>query len=358
MAMRIAQDRLSPQALTLEEAQNRIREAVKDAYFKIDKTALTERVNGIIAAALKRITIPSLREAARRSLIEYYRRQVREVQRIGRDRVLILIALMVLAKKRVKSAAGDSATSAYTQGMNETTARRIVSERLGEDVAKLYGVPLQKYSEDYFRENVKPTLERMAEAEALDPDSVEYWDRRSTLRNRAEREVRYQGHIDNIEGLRARGVKLVIISAHADCSARCRPFQGRVFSLDGTSGRTPDGRAFEPIENATDIYTPNGKWKNGLFGFNCRHYAVEYKDGYRFPMPSAKVERKEYAITVKQRRFEREVREWAAKAEMYKGVSRDEYQKARDKAKEWNRRYIDFSRKNDRAYYPSRTRLI
>lgn len=351
--MTIAPDRLSPQALTLELAQSKIRELVKDAYFSGKSERLTEEVNKIIRAALKRIFIPSLRDAAYRSLIEYYGRQVREIQRIGREKVLALVALATLTRRR-----GEREGVRYADKMSIEQARRIVRTTFGEEVARLYGIPLQKYAEDYFKNDVKPVLDRMADAEALDPDSMNYWGVRSTLRNRAEREVRNQWHIDNLEELCAKGVKLVIISAHSDCSERCRPFQGRVFSLDGTSGVTSDGRRYEPIETATDIYTKNGKWKNGLFGFNCRHYAVEYKDGYRFPMPSARIERKQYAITVRQRQLESTIRRWEAKADIYKGVNSNEYNKAKKKAEEWNDRYRAYSRANNRAYYPSRTRLM
>ena len=48
------------------------------------------------------------------------------------------------------------------------------------------GVPLQRYSDDVFKEYIKPVLDDMAKEEALDPDSEEYWGRRSSLRNRAE----------------------------------------------------------------------------------------------------------------------------------------------------------------------------
>ena len=138
---------------------------------------------------------------------------------------------------------------------------------------------------------------------------------RAALRNKAEMAVRQQDHEDRLNAMRANGVRLVICSTHADCSQRCRPYQGRVYSLDGTRGRTDDGRDFVPLEEATqnprDRYvTKAGRvWQNGLLSFNCRHFLVEYKSGYRFPEPDAKAERKEYMITETQRRLERNVRD-------------------------------------------------
>lgn len=341
-------DRLNQQALTLEEAQNEIRLAVKDAYFKqTGSIALRESVDKIIKRALMRIAIPSLREAARRSLVQYYYTQRQTVTRITPTVLALYISLLRLT---------DS-SSEYTKQITVSKASRVVEDdiTLPEIIQK--GVPLQRYSNDVFKEYIKPVLDDMAKEEALDPDSEEYWGRRSSLRNRAEREVRHQGHVDNLTDLRSNGVKLVVISAHADCSDRCRPFQGRVFSLDGTSGVTPDGRQYEPIENATNIYTPNGKWKNGLFGFNCRHYAVAYKDGLKYPTVSVKTERREYAITERQRALERNVRKWKARAEMYKGTDRTKYKEAKAKARQWQGFYENYSRTHDRAYYPSRIRI-
>lgn len=206
--------------------------------------------------------------------------------------------------------------------------------------------------------NVKPALDRLAAQQARDPDDVSG---RNTLRNRAEMEVRYQAHQDEISGFKARGVNLVICSTHADCSARCAPWQGRVYSLDGTYGTTDDGRRYEPLENATDILytTKAGKtYKNGLLGFNCRHYLVPYKSGYRFPKPNVVEERREYEITQEQRRLEANVRRWRTKAVELKGQDPKGYSEARKKAVEWNQAYIEFSKLNNRAYYPSRTKLL
>ena len=194
--------------------------------------------------------------------------------------------------------------------------------------------------------------------EAEDPDSASRLGHRSTLRNRAEREVRHEYQIQQIAEMRARGVRLVIASAHADCSERCRPWQGGVYSLDGTRGVTDDGRPYVPLEEATEILTKNGKWFNGLLGFNCRHYLVEYKPGRAFPKASAATERKEYAITQRQRALERNVRKWRIEAEINKGVDPDRYREARRKAIAWNKSYEQYSRANKRAFYPSRVQLL
>ena len=69
-------------------------------------------------------------------------------------------------------------------------------------------------------------------------------------------------------------------------------------------------------------------------------------------------ERREYAITEEQRRLERQVRKWRTEAVENKGQDDKKYKQARKKAIEANKAYIDFSIKHDRAFYPSRTKII
>lgn len=333
----------------MEEAETKIRETVKDEYFKqTSASAIGRIVDKIIAETLKQIAIPALKDAAVRSLRNFAHRQLAELRRSFNSRIVVLLALLKLT-------ADDASVSVRAQ------ARRTLIAN-GFDSANLYGTPLKVFSEDYIKKYVKPALDRLAEQFPLDPDDIRSEEQyRNSLRNRAEMEVRYQAHFDNIEELRAAGHKLVIASTHADCSERCRDWQGRVYSLDGTTGITDDGRHYLPIENATDIYytTKAGKtYKNGLLGFNCRHYLVPYRSGYRFPRPNPNEEARQYAITQKQRELERNVRAWRTRAIEYKGKDRNSYLKARKKAIEWNNIYIKYSQEHRRAYYPSRTKII
>lgn len=351
----VAPDRLNKQALSVEEAQGLIRQAVRDALlYRQTKQELDKKAFRIIQLCLAQLTIPSLKNAAYRSLVAYYQRQRQIAAQIPPKRLFVFLCLLRLTQK----------DSPYAAKISLTEARKTVGVELGVDMPERsdevmnLGSPLQKYHRDYYRENILPTFNQMASEEALDPDSEKYWDKRSTLRNRAEREVRYQGHVDQLDDFKARGIKLVIVSAHADCSDRCKPWQGRVYSLDGTSGVTADGRKYVPLEEATDIWTPDGKWKNGLFGFNCRHYMVEYKDGYRFPKVTLKTEEEQYKITTKQRYMERQVREWRTRAAMSKGVNAKEYNRAIEKARFYNERYIKYSHKHNRPYYDTRTKII
>lgn len=333
------------QAIALEEAETRIRETVKNEFFKQTPAAtIGKKVDRIISEALKDVKIPALRDAALRSLRNFAQRQYNELKRSFGTSMTVLLALL----KLTDTGASDTAKQA--------SRHTLVSQ--GYDAANLYGTALKKFSEDYMRRNVRPALDRLAKQFTLDPDDVSG---RNSLRNRAEMEVRYNGHLEQIDALRAAGHKLVIASTHADCSERCRPWQGRVYSLDGTSGITDDGRSYQPLENATDVWytTRAGKrYKNGLLGFNCRHYLIPYRSGYRFPKPNPAEEARQYAITQKQRELERNVRYWRTKAVTDKNVDRASYLNARKKAIEWNNEYIRYSQEHRRAYYPSRTKII
>ncbi len=356
--MRIANDPLNYQAIAIEEAETELRLLVKDNFLARTKRSITDsKAKEIIANALKKIKIQSLRTAAKQSLINFYLRQQREINRINVANLLVLLSLISLTAKGEKTAKTIPKPRAIAI-VREAIDNFNATHGTNFDTTKIYGVPLQKFSNAYIKENVKPVLDNLSKQFALDPDDIEG---RNSLRNKAEMEVRYQSQQDSINELKEQGHRLVIVSEHSDCSERCRPYQGRVYSLDGTSGVTPDGRKFEPLENATDVYytTKAGKtYKNGLFGFGCRHYAVTYKDGFRFPMPNSKVEEREYKITQKQRYLERQVRHWRTEAIMKKGVNLEEYQEAREKAIAYNKKYIKYSKDNGRAYYPSRTKLI
>lgn len=361
--MKIAPDRLNKQALTLEIAQSEIRIAVKDAGFsKYNRADLDRKVRAIIMRALAELKTPSLKRTAYVSLVQFYQAERNVIESmIASGRLMVYAALTKLVEKKTNVPKAEQTLA--SSNMSLSKAREVIktttyySEEEKVEILN-YASVLNKYHDTYMKENIRPFVDKLAETEALDPETPEYFQRRETLRQKAEREVRYQAQRDQIDGFKAKGTKLVICSAHADCSERCRPWQGRVYSLDGSSGKTDDGRTYVPLEEATEIFTKNGKWTNGLLGFNCRHYLVEYSPGREFPTASRETEAKQYKITQQQRALERNVRKWRIEAEMNKGVNPARYKEARQKAKEWNARYEAFSKKHRRAYYPSRVKLL
>lgn len=342
----------------MEEAENRIREISKNDYFSgVPKATTNEKIKRIILSALKHITIKNLQESAKNSLANFYHRQYSELRKISPLKVTFLIALATLQGKDEKGLKSNI----LAPKMTRESAREFLTSH-GVKHENLYGVPLQKFSKDYFNKDIKPVMDRLAKQYSVNDDDIAG---RMSLRAKAELEVRYQHNLDMVQNLRDEGHKLVECSTHADASERCAPWQGRVYSLDGTSGTTDDGRKYVPLEVATNqnnVYYTNPKtgtqYKGGLLGYNCRHYLIPYKSGHRFPKPDAKEERKQYEITKRQRALERNVIRWKTQALEYKGINKEQYELAKRKANEWNNAYIEFSETHNRAYYPARTKIL
>lgn len=334
----------------MEEAETKIRKIVKEEYLKqTAKPQLDLIIRKVIIEALKRVKIKELREAAIKSLLVFYNKQYGQIRTLFDGNVAALLAVMVMAdKNKSLSERKEAYNKTRNIGYNIPLPQKVV----------ISGVPTQAYMQDYLKNKVRPILDNLIRQEAKDPDDISG---RNSLRNRAEMEVRYAEHNTQIEDLKNSGNRLVIASTHSDCSERCAPFQGKVYSLDGTSGKTDDGRNFVPLERATEIWytTKKGKrYKNGLLGFNCRHFLIPYKSGYRFPEPDKEQEKREYAITLRQRELERNVRKWQIKAIENKALDESEYKKARQNAIIANKEYIEFSKKHNRAYYPSRVQVL
>lgn len=352
--MKLADRGLNTQAEALEEAQTEIRIAVRDGWLRgKPKAQINVAVQRIIAAALKNIKFAALRNAAVRSLNAFAERQYNTYLREFGVRPYALIALMTLASGKVGSKefehAAEIVQNSPLVGFN--------ADEIEIDT-RAHGIPLQRYAEDYAQSYVAPALDGIAAQTPLDPDDV---GGRNSLRNRAEMEVRYNAHEESIAQLKASGVKLVVCSVHADCSDRCSRWQGRVYSLDGTSGTTADGKRYVPLEVARDVYytTKAGKtYRNGLLGFNCRHELYPYQSGMIIPTVSAEERKREYAINTRQRELEKQVRKYRAQVVTNKGLDRAAYLKARRMAIAANKEYIRFSKDNGRAYYPSRTKLL
>lgn len=348
---KIVRRALNLQAQTITDAETEIRLTVKNCYLKrTPKYLIDEKVKKIIARAVKELTSETLKRNTAVSLVAFYNAQYNEIRRVPLVYYAILPSLVELL-----NAKGTRRKTPVQSLKREGVT--ISGEYVDMPNANVYGVPLKEFTEDV-RKRVQATVDNLIKQTAKDPDDISG---RNSLRNKAEMQVRYEKHLTDITDLKASGVKLVICSTHTDCSERCRPWQGKVYSLDGTSGTTDDGRSYQPLENATDVYytTKSGKtYKNGLLGFNCRHYLVEYENGLRFGKQSEAEERKEYAVTERQREYERDIRRYKVEAIEKRGNDEQGYKTAVAAYKRLTNEYIEFSKAHGRAYYKSRIRII
>lgn len=186
----------------------------------------------------------------------------------------------------------------------------------------------------------------------------------ASLRNVAEIHVRHDYQQASIEQMRAAGVKLVWASTHIDCSPRCFPWQGKLYSLDGTYGTTVSGISYIPIEVAINVpYTTRaGKtYMNGLLGFNCRHRLIPYKDEQVPPKGHTKAQTvRAYQLDLQQRAMEREIRRVKERAHLLKGVGdvKDgEVSRLFADARKMTEAYRKFCRDNDRVAMIYRTQV-
>lgn len=359
--MNTATSKINPYARLIEDAQTSIRVIVKTCFLRNDpKTVIEEQVLKLIASVVKQIRIERLAYDTKRGLLNFANRQYALWQSMG----ISLTAFYYLGLQASKN-------FPYTLAPKTARERAIVedlskslplgktadtSETTPSFTTDAKGVPVSTFYRNVWKDKVKPTLDRLMNEVALDPSD---YTGRNSLRNLAEMEVRYNNHLEEINDLKKAGVKLVVASSHADCSGRCAKWQGRVYSLDGTSGTTANGYKYVPLEQATDVYytTKAGRvYKNGLLGFNCRHKLQEYK-GELLPTISAETRKAEYEITLKQREMERAVRKKRVEALMLKDINKAGYEKARAEASVLYGKYKKYCHEHERAYYPMRVAI-
>lgn len=339
---------------SIDRAELAIRRIVRDGYLKGEpKDRIAMKVRAEIESAVRK-QIPALRSVTARSLQAFAKRQYATyVRAFGISPVLVAAVAAFLGGKTAVSDK-KSAETVLSRYMSNTSADGVSWE------TRATGVPMQTYAEKIFKERIRPAWEELMRQTPMDSDDLrEISKHKNSLRNRVEMELRYDEHLQQIAEFKERGTKLVVSSVHADCSDRCAPYQGKVYSLDGTSGRTEDGKPYEPLEKATDIYytTKAGKtYKNGLLGFNCRHYLYEYKPGMVIPHVSEAERKRQNRVTQRQRELERNVRLKRTEEEMYAGIDEKRAKKARAERIAAEREYRRFSERNRRAYYPSRTK--
>lgn len=344
-----APDPLNRQASVLVDAQTDIKTAIKQSVLSgMGSRHVKLKVQEIINNAISKISSPVLKQDGRIALMRFadkaYSQFIADLNSIAPQ---ILPAVIVIMNAITTKPMHGKIYYPNTQA--EVKAASALSYS-----ATNKGIPLEEFTKTYI-EKVDKALNNLAKEKALDPNDITG---RNTLRNLAEMQVRYERHQSDIQDFRERGIKLVVCSVHADCSDRCRDWQGLVYSLDGSTGYTEDGKRFQPLENATDRNFTKRGVPNGLLGFNCRHKLYEYKPHMVIPSVSASVQRREYAITKTQRELEREVINAREQALGNKGVNGELYKKWAKIAKERYAYYKAYCQKNGRAYYPDRVKIL
>ena len=101
-------------------------------------------------------------------------------------------------------------------------------------------------------------------------------------------------------------------------------------------------------------------WKNGLFGFNCRHRMIPYVQGSIAPatIPAAVIEKQRQIDSI-QRQMERQIFNMKKEAYLLRSAPFNlrRANLLEKKATSLFKEYVSFSKANKRVWYPERCRI-
>ena len=252
---------------------------------------------------------------------------------------------------------------AASQLLAKQGAARLKKDGLPSDGIPLSEDPLSYNMEpaarEYFaayQKSIRKELDRILRIEPR------RYDGNVNLRTIAELNVRYERQTKMINDLAEQGEDLVWIEPHANCSARCEPWQGKLYSLSGRSGKTEDGISFRPLTDATDVLVTTKKgttYRNGcITGFGCRHKLLPHRSGRRPQMIPASVVERQREAEEKQRSLERRIRYEKEKAALLSQIDPREASRARRKARGLAQYYESFSKQHNMAAVRTRLRTV
>lgn len=346
------------QVINVQDAQTRIKELIVQGYYqRTPKAELEAQIAKVIQTCAD-------------AYPETYRESVRRTLAINAQKwhYNFFESIRVLNYSLIRKAADVDAVRDAIRVENKTYSVDVQqiaglgAEQTGTIVDRFrpfltedrVGAPIIAEYEKGVKSQIRALASDPANLTRVDKNGEVY---KVNLRNFAEMQTRYEANLEDKNRLQAEGVKLVWTSSHADASGRCAPYQGRLYSLDGTSGRTTDGIPYTPLDEA--LLGPRGDGNGIINGYNCRHRLVEY-----FPKSKAPKEvddeknRQERYITTRQREYERQIRNIKIEERLATTAGREK--EAQDYRNQWQRldaSYRYFSNSHGRAYYEWRTRV-
>lgn len=355
---RALKEALREQTIIIEDCTAELKALLSKSVFNpIAFNNFLNRAYKLIEKKLEEITVEELKKSAEETLKSFARREFGKLRAnlMSRPDFNFIALGLVLTIWNSESAKSKQEAFQKLRKIEPSLARLPPIEfEAGIGNSRRWGLPLNEYMNSYMKQ-VNETCRMLAQDVAKDSDGL-------SLRLKSELYVRYRWQQDNLNRLKESGVRLVWISSHVNCSERCQPYQGRLYSTDRTSGTTADGHGYVPLEVATDRYTTTKKgrvWQNGtLTGFGCRHYSIPYEPNGVTPETFDDREIEEArAIEKEQRRLERETYKLRESYYSYRGknnvVAIKYYRAAVAKRKE----YIRFCTDNGVAWYPSRIQV-
>lgn len=334
----------------IEDAELSIKLYIKRHFLKgFNKQVLESKIENVIKSAIKEVNGIMDIEQVRASLKQLANKEYKRLKVAFFNVDLSVLALIVGAK--------DVITSKKDRAKYLIDIARKANIPIDEPSGRLFDIatPLKQYMDSYMKK-VEIAYKGLIDSKAKDSFGSDI-----SLRNIAEMQVRYNEKEEHMQSLIDSGVVLVWISSHGNCSKRCEPYQGKLYSLNHTYG-VIDKIPYRPLEVATDIYytTKNGKtYKNGcVSGYNCRHRLIPYNKGNKPVTISSEEVKKHRELERKQREYERNIRKFKEKALLYKDIDNAKTRRYKGLASDITREYREYCKRNKIAYYNVRLKVF
>ena len=243
----------------------------------------------------------------------------------------------------MKYKAGSSFVNAVNSVYRESKkSRQDVLDVMGKSSAKVVmgHMSLQEATRKTIRELARKGIPAFTDklGREWSPEAYIMMDMRSTLANtaRAAQDMRCDQY----------GIQLIEVSSHMGARSLCAPYQGRIFSRDGSKGITTDGAG------GKIYYTPLSETSYGqpagLFGINCGHVQYPFAPGINFqryfPYPKEENDRR-YQQFQRQRAMERDIRATKRECMMLQELDDKEgLQKASQRLRAQKQKYSQYSK--------------
>ena len=334
--------------VAITDGSTKIKETIIDALRNgLSEKELTKRLNKIIADTIKQFADnPELQEDMRRGLIVSARKWNYELSQ----------TFKILNTNLVNQARSLGLLVKDISSLNSKDTNLLIDKfrpYLDHDAR---GIPLIENYEKQVKMAIKAlSAEPPKIVKVSRKDGVEYTYTMSA-RNRAEIAARYEANLKDLQDLISKGVKYVWTTSHPNCSNRCKPHQGKLYSLDPNDKQgTINGNSYTYLGDVLALNNGNSI----INGYNCRHRLVEYKDGSVAPNEYTEAEiKKEYSIDARQRSYENQIRQLKTEERLLRASG--DFETASRLRKRWrrlNKNYEIFSLKNNRPFYRWRTRI-
>lgn len=357
-------------AVAVSDLKVQIKAYILDKYLdKIPKPRIFEAIRREIGYLIKELDEDGKGDSAesyREELEEFAEEAYEQTRRMVGSKTAYALALtlanpVTLTEKQKQEITQNASVTMYVPP--EQVARIAPRHDLGRTAYSSATA-----ADKYYREVHKETKQLLANFTEL-TEGKQYLIRVNP-RSISEMNVRFQAYQAQKQKLISDGVKLVYVPPHSNCSKRCQPYQGKVYSLTGQREQYDRGTAI-PIEDVAENVTVQGKrdpsrtYYAGLFSYNCRHRMRPYHDGQFLEVIPKDVIESTRKIEQRQREMEREIRTLKEQRLYYRvikkkltksqqGVMQTEINGLTDKIKDKTKAYESYSASNHVPYNPTR----